>query len=89
MINVYALVGLIVGLISVVGVFIKMAYNMGRMAQQLQSVAEAIEGITKQITELFEWRYQSAIRSQKGRGGLSRDQQGHGGGEGKTHPTGS
>lgn len=67
------LVGIVVGIVTVGGVFLKLAYHMGQMAQQLRGVTQAIEGVSEQVKELFEWRYQSAIRSEKGRGRLPRD----------------
>lgn len=73
MMQISILVGIILGILSIGGVFLKLAYHMGQMAQQLKGVTEAIEGISTQVKELFEWRFQSAVRSQKGRGGLPRD----------------
>lgn len=65
--GVYVLVGICVGIVTLGAVFLKLAFQMGQMAQQLHSVVEAIHAITEQIEKLFEWRYQDAIRDQKRR----------------------
>lgn len=64
---IYTLVGISVGFVTLGAVFLKLSFNMGVMAQQLKSVVKALEDNTEQIKELFEWRYESAVRNQKGR----------------------
>lgn len=67
------LIGIGVGTLTILGVFIKLAFQMGAMAQQLKNVVQALEDVTEQVKQLFEWRYESAVRNQKGRGRLPSD----------------
>lgn len=70
---IYTLISICVAFITIAGVFLKLAYHMGQMAQQLKAIAEGLDTVTKQVSELFEWRYKSAVRNQKGRGRLPGD----------------
>jgi uncharacterized protein YoxC len=73
MMGIYTIIAIAVGVVTLGSIFLKLAFQMGQLAQQVQNVVKAIDGITEQVTELFEWRYQDAIRNQKRRGGLPRD----------------
>jgi uncharacterized protein YoxC len=68
MMGIYTIIAIAVGVVTLGSIFLKLAFQMGQLAQQVQNVVKAIDGITEQVTELFEWRYQDAIRSQKRRG---------------------
>lgn len=65
--GIYYLIAIAVGILSIVGVFFKLAYQLGQMSEQLKDVIKAIDGITQQVKELFDWRYESAVRDQKRR----------------------
>lgn len=69
----YTVLSICVALLTVAGVFMRLAFHMGQMTKQLETIVKTAETMSGQIKELFEWRYQNAVRSQKGRGGLPRD----------------
>lgn len=79
--TIYVLTGIAVGLVTLIGVFIKLAFQMGSMNEQLKNIVKVMEEVTAEVKELFEWRYQSAIRSKERRGRLPGNKQEHGRGE--------
>lgn len=63
----YTLIGILVGFLTIMGIFMKLAYNLGQMSQKLSDIVDAVEDIAAQVKELFEWRYANAVRDQKRR----------------------
>lgn len=65
--GIYTIIAIAVGVVTLGSIFLKLAFQMGQLAQQVKDVVQAIEGVREDVTKLFEWRYQSAVRSEKRR----------------------